>query len=355
MQSKRNNIIFLVPGFPKDETDTTCIPILQNYIFYYNKYNPDYNIAVIAFQYPFKKGIYKWNGVDVYAAGGKNRKSLFKLLTWIRVVFFFLRIHFNNQTTVIHSFWLNECAFIGQLINWMFKTNHISTIVGQDCLASNKYLSLLNFSKIKVTALSSFAADKFYQSTNRKVAKVISIGIDSENFTSPLSDRPSIDIIGVGNLHAIKNFRLFIEVIEGLKVEFPGIRCKIIGNGGEYPLLAELIKDFQLENNIELTGELPRKKVLEIMADSSILLHTSTHEGQGYVFEEALYSGMSVVAFRVGNLQQGPKVSLCTDSFEMKEALRHFLLNPPVRERLILNSMLKSIEEYNKLYFPSYQ
>jgi len=351
MRLKENNIVFLTPGFPKDEMDTNCIPILQNYILYYKKYNPDKNIAVIAFQYPFKRSVYKWNNIEVYAAGGKNRKGIFKLITWITVVFFFWQIHLRHKTNVIHSFWLTECAFVGQILSALFSVSLLATILGQDCLPSNKYLPYLRFSKMKVIASSSFAANKFQESTSKESSATISIGIDIENFTSPPSIIPSFDIVGVGNLHAIKNFSLFIEIIHELKKEFPTIRCKIIGNGEEYPLLTQLIKKNQSEKNIELAGELPRKKVLEIMAASSILLHTSVHEGQGYVFEEALYSGMSIVAMKVGNLESGEKVKLCKNKTELTEAIRQLLTTPPKRERVLFHSMEESIKKYNELYF----
>ena len=51
----QNSIVFLVPGFPENEKDTTCIPALQLYVKHFNSVNQYLNIIVIAFQYTYKK------------------------------------------------------------------------------------------------------------------------------------------------------------------------------------------------------------------------------------------------------------------------------------------------------------
>ncbi|MBI2268926.1 MAG: glycosyltransferase family 4 protein [Bacteroidetes bacterium] len=352
MRSIKKNIVFLVPGFPKDENDINCIPIMQNYILYYTRLNPEVNVSVISFQYPFKKKKYRWHTIHVYAIGGGNKKGVFRIRTWLRVITTFTFLYLKNSgQTVIHSFWLTECAFIGQYIRKLFGLNHVSTIVGQDPLPSNKYLRYLNFSKLKIVALSVFAAEKFKLTTNRNADQVISIGLDTENFKTPPSAKPAIDILGVGNLHAIKNYSLFIEIVAQLVSSFPELKCVIIGNGEEYHLLQKSIEEHGLDKNVKLKGELKRNEVIELMADSRILLHPSVHEGQGYVFEEALYSGMYVVANKVGNVEPGEKIRVCESKDQMVEQLNLLLKSKPDRQRLLIQSMEDSVSKFNTLYF----
>ena len=84
MVEKKKTVIILTPGFAKDEQDTNCIPTLQQYVSTLSEMRPDIKLHVIAFQYPFKEGHYKWKGIDVYSAGGKG--SLYsRLATWRRV------------------------------------------------------------------------------------------------------------------------------------------------------------------------------------------------------------------------------------------------------------------------------
>lgn len=352
MRSIKKNIVFLVPGFPEDENDINCIPIMQNYILHYTRLNPEVNVSVIAFQYPFKKEKYRWHTINIRAIGGANKKGVFRIRTWLRVITAFTLLYLKNSgRTAIHSFWLTECAFIGQYIAKLYGVNHVSTIVGQDPLPSNKYLKYLNFSKIRVVALSAFAAEKFKLTTNRNVDQIISIGLDTENFKTHPSEEPTIDILGVGNLHAIKNYSLFIEIVAQLVSSFPGLKCVIIGNGEEYQLLQKSIEEYGLNKNIELKGALKRNEVIELMADSRILLHPSVHEGQGYVFEEALYSGMYVVAHKVGNIEPGEKIRICKSKDQMVEQLSLLLKSKPDRQRLLIQSMEDSVSKFNTLYF----
>ncbi|HKC69458.1 MAG TPA: glycosyltransferase family 4 protein [Bacteroidia bacterium] len=353
MNESTKHIVFFTPGFPANEQDVNCIPILQSYVLHYYRRNINRNvkISVITFQYPFQKKQYQWNNIDVYAIGGCNKKGLRRIQTWLQVLYRFKQLNKTNKVTAIHSFWLTQCAFVGQLISSLFKIKHISTIVGLDALPGNKYIKLINLKKTTIVALSDFVAKKFKETTNKNVHRIISIGLDTENFTTNISDNPTIDILGVGNLHAIKNYSLFIEIVEELVKTFPNLKSMIIGNAEEFNMLKNLIASKRLDKNINLAGELPRHKVLDIMADSKLFLHPSVHEGQGYVFAEALYSGMTVVAFKVGNLVNSARVFTCNNKTEMIENLTALLGKKSDRKRVLMQDMQETVSAFNNLYF----
>lgn len=351
MHLNNKHIVFLTPGFPKNEEDVNCIPILQNYILYYHKSNPDVKVSVITFHYPFKKTLYKWNDIDVYSIGGANKKGIHRINYWLQVLLCLKKLHAKNKISAIHSFWLTQCAFVGQIASKWLKVKHICTIVGLDTMPGNRYLKLIDFKRNTIVALSGFVAEKFKQTTGKQVRQIISIGLDTESFKPEISVNPTIEILGVGNLHALKNYTLFIEVIEDLVQVFPQLKSLLIGTGEELDMLRNLVSSKGLTKNINLVGKLPRNKVLEIMTDSKLFLHTSVHEGQGYVFEEALYSGMSIVAFNVGNLVPSKRVMLCEDKPEMVKAIILLLNNKPDRNRMLIQSMEDTISKFNTLYF----
>lgn len=56
------NILVLIPGFPKDEDDFLCVPPMQNYFLKYKEICQYTKFTVFAFQYPFEKRDYNWNG-----------------------------------------------------------------------------------------------------------------------------------------------------------------------------------------------------------------------------------------------------------------------------------------------------
>jgi glycosyltransferase involved in cell wall biosynthesis len=340
----------LVPGFPKDEEDTECLPLLQNYIFYFSKSRPAIQIAVIAFQYPYFVGKYKWNNIAVYSAGGKNKRRVFRILAWVRAVYYFLRLRRQLNVAVIHSFWLDECTFVGQYLAKAFKIKHVATIGGQEVKPSNRYLKYFDFARLTITCWSRFSADDFQKVTGQKVDKIIPIGLDHQRFEAiaPTQFR-KIDVLGVGSLVPIKNFELFVEIVSELAAEFPELEVKIIGDGPQYQNLKELIpKKFQ--DKIQLLGKLSRRQVMNYMAQSKILLHTSSHESQGYVFMEALYCGMTVVSFDVGYQGQTGKAIRCLSKEEMLANLRKLLKQRLNHDRVLLKPIEETVAEFSKLY-----
>src|SRR5690242_6686422 len=106
MSEAKKTVVILTPGFAKDEQDTTCLPFLQDYISVLIKVRPDINLQVVAFQYPYKEGNYKWNGVSAYSSGGKNSNYISRLFCWHRVLKQLKKINKDSGIAVIHSFWL---------------------------------------------------------------------------------------------------------------------------------------------------------------------------------------------------------------------------------------------------------
>lgn len=346
----RYHVVFLVPGFPKDKNDTECIPAVQNYILYFAKLNPEIRVTVMAFQYPFSAGKYRWHHIDVYAAGGRNRRRWFRALTWMRVVYAFFRLARKTDIVVIHSFWLEECAYVGQYLARAFKIKHVASIGGQDAKPTNRFLKRLDFSRLTLTAGSQFAAAILHAATHRQVEKIIPLGLDHRQFgTIPATASRPIDILGVGSLIPLKNFALFVEIISVLTTAFPELQAQIIGDGPQKQYLEHLIQQ-HVPNNIQLLGQLPRRDVITHMTQSKILLHTSSYESQGYVFIEALYCGMTVVSFDVGYLGQTGKACKCNDKHEMIAKLQELLNQPLAFDQILLKPVEETVQEFLEAY-----
>ena len=86
IMNAEKHILFLTPGFPKDEEDTACLTYFQNFIKAFVTQNETWKLTVISLHYPFEKKEYFWNGVAVIAMGGKNRHWLKKIALWDQVV-----------------------------------------------------------------------------------------------------------------------------------------------------------------------------------------------------------------------------------------------------------------------------
>lgn len=323
MNERKKTVVILTPGFPQDEQDTTCMPFLQDFCTSFIKLYPQYNLRIVAFQYPHKRGHYVWKGLEVYSAAGKSKKNAGRFLVWNRVWKELKRIRKKDGIDVIHSLWLTECTLIGQRFATKHNIKQVAYAIGQEVLKTNRYLRLLDFNKMKVVAMSQALADKLKASTGFETKDIIASGVDMSKIVT--STHKTIDIIGVGALIELKNYSLFIDVIHELKKDFPSIKASIIGKGEQELQLMEQAKKYDLTKNIDFIGEVAHKEVFSYLSKSRIFLHTSSYEGQSTVMMEALAAGLTVVCFDVGRLNAEGKVIVCKDKNGMVQQLKKLL------------------------------
>jgi len=336
MSDRPKTLVILSPGFPKDEADSTCVPPQQIFVKKLKQTFPQLNIVVLAFQYPFFKGEYQWNGVRVVAFGGENKGRVHRLRNWIRVWLHLRKLNKQHHLIGLLSFWMGECALIGSKFAKRNELKHFSWILGQDAKLWNKYFKLIKPQGESLIALSDFIAKEFNANYNVRPAYVIPVGIDPSMFEIPVGDERDIDVLGAGSLIPLKQYYLFVDAIRYLKDDFPGIRAVICGNGPEFEPLQTLIKTLHLEDNVELMGELPHNEVLKLMQRTKIFVHTAAYEGLGIVCLEALYAGAQVVSF-VHPMDAAIKNWYFTDvPGYMLKVVRDLLENPVVDRSPIL-------------------
>ncbi len=296
MNRDNRTLIILTPGFPKDETDTTCLPFLQNFVRELKVQFPKLQIIILALDYPFVKSEYRWNNLRVVPFNGWKKRRMFKLVAWL----FFLRklkkIAQEDKPVGILSFWCGECCFLGNQFARKNNLKHYCWIQGQDAKSENKYVSRISPRAGELIAVSDFIQMEFGKNHKIIPGRVIPVGINPREFSTeqPVRD---IDVLGVGSLIPLKQYHIFIEAIYQLKKYFPEIHAVICGQGPEAIELKKLIEMYELKKNVTLSGELSHPEVLQIMKRSKVFLHTSRYEGISLVCQEALYAGCQVISF----------------------------------------------------------
>jgi len=360
------HLLILTPGFPKDEGDTPCIPPLQSYLLSLKELYPEIQITVISFQYPFINRVYDWNGIKVHAVAGKNKRGFGKLATWWKVIRYAQEIIKQQPVDLIHSFWLGECTYVGNQIRKSKGIPHVNTVMGQDAKGSNSYLKYLNVSAdTQLVVLSPYQAEILERSIKRTPEMMIPWGIIPSDFPKEEpSQKRDIDLLGVGSLIPLKNYRLLVKLVKEVKPQYPEIKCCIVGSGSEEHALKRLIHEWELEDNITLTGRVTREEVLKYMKRSQILVHPSLYESYGYIFPEALYSGMYSLSFKVGiapsELANGkfldpvfgthPKWKVAEDEADMLRLLYELLEMPKDFQRGQVHMMEDAVKAYMYLY-----
>ncbi len=343
------HIVLLTPGFAMNEDDTTCIPTLQAYVESFISIHPEIKLSIITFQYPFFYKKYTWKSVEVYSCGGKNRKLPFKLIIWNRALKFFKQINKSCKVDSIHSFWLFDCALIGNRLAKKTRLPHTITLMGQDAKPDNKYLRWIDLSKCTTVCLSENHKAIFEKTSGISTSKIIPWGVNPADFQFSLNQSREIDIIGIGSFIELKNYILFIKIIEELKHSKEDIQVLLIGGGVQHEMLQHEIIKSGLRDNIRIMGQLPRPEVLKWMGKSKILLHTSVYESQGYVFFEAMQLGLKIVSFNIGSAKAYRNWFVANNKDEMKEALLRFLsasTDVEIEQPPLIN---ETVQEYYKL------
>ena len=341
------HILVITPGFPANGNDTDCIPPMQEYFRHLMDTDSPIKISVVSIHYPYSKSVYSWKNITVYPCGGRSAVQPKRLIYWLGAIYLALKINKETRVNLIHSFWLSETALIGFLLSKLFRVRHINTMMGQDVKVENKYLKFLPLDSIIKIAVSEFQSKVFYNSTGNKHDYIIPWGI--EELSKGNYERDT-DIIGVGALIPVKNFKLFVNIIAELKKVFPSIKCLLIGEGNERLEIEILIEKNKLKDNILLTGHIAREEVLDYMRQSKILLHTSLFESFGYVIEEALVLGCYVVCSNVGCARESNKVLIMNGVDEIVPAVINILKNNPDYSPELLYPISETVSSYLDLY-----
>jgi glycosyltransferase involved in cell wall biosynthesis len=293
---KDDVFIILSPGFPKDEHDSTCLPAQQSFVLALKKTFPAITIIVVAMEYPFSETPYEWHGIHILPLNGYEQTGWRKLLLWKKTRDLLKKIHHQHKVIGLLSFWAGQCAFIGQGFAKKHAIPHYTWILGQDAKKNNRYMRWLRSSPQSLIAISDFIAVQVQQHYGKMPSHIIPYGIDPEEFPKEKSTR-TIDILGTGSLIPLKQYDVFIDCIDALRKDFPGIYVEICGKGPEEKKLLAHRPSLISENNISIRGELSHAAVLAKMRSSKIFLHTSNYEGFSSACLEALYAGCEVVSF----------------------------------------------------------
>ncbi len=296
MKGNSQTLVILTPGFPKDETDSTCLPLQQSLLLTISKKYPTIQLIILSFQYPFTESLYTWNGIRVKSFGGKNKPGIQRWLLWQKIKTELRLIHEQNKIVGILSFWCGECALLGSRFAAKHRLIHRCWILGQDAKIGNKYVKRIKPYTRELIALSDFVAGEMEKNHRIRPFTIIPPGIDPGMFPSNGSEK-TIDILGAGSLIPLKRFDIFVELVAEIRKEIPLLRVAICGEGPERKKLEEQISLLGLKETIILTGELPHIELLKLMQQTKIFLHTSSYEGFGMVCLEALYAKAKVISF----------------------------------------------------------
>ncbi|GGB41524.1 glycosyltransferase family 4 protein [Fictibacillus barbaricus] len=268
----------------------------------------------------------------------------------LRVVLLLLLI----RLTILQSF---QCIY----------TKHNVTILEKQ--APVLFVLLLNKFVTKVITVSHFERNHLIElGVHRQNITTIYNGVDLKQFQYQ-DKRPEL-VFKVGILARIseeKNHALFIEIANRLKHK-ANIEFYVAGDGPDYRIIKDKIKNANLEQKVKLLGNIEKPE--NFIREMDVLLLTSKREVFPMVVLEAMAVGTPMISIDKGGIKEAiinnetgiliPEHSVemfCTKIKELEQN-KHLRLNlirkarQKVMREFSLNSMItKTFEEYGRYHF----
>ncbi|MDD3977830.1 MAG: glycosyltransferase family 4 protein [Methanomicrobium sp.] len=147
----------------------------------------------------------------------------------------------------------------------------------------------------------------FFLKQNIKNACYISNGVDidclkrEDNCRSSLSE---FKYLFVGRLEDQKGLKYLFQATKKLSNKISNFKVIIVGDGSIYHYLAELVKSYEIDNEIEFAGRVGSEKLKEIYHSCDVFVLPSIWEGMPLTLLEAFACGLPVIVTDVGEISQ---------------------------------------------------
>jgi glycosyltransferase involved in cell wall biosynthesis len=193
-------------------------------------------------------------------------------------------------------------SWIGMTAARFLGTGFSMTLHGSDLLLHGAFLD------VKLAACTFCATVSEYNRQfilprypNSKTKVVVTrMGVEIPNVVTPPrrwdSAQPSLNMLSVGRLHAVKDHAFLVRACARLAAEGVRFHCSIAGDGPERRALELLIQECGLNQQVTLLGHVAREHVSSLYEQADIVVLTSRSEGIPLVLMEAMAQGKIVVA-----------------------------------------------------------
>jgi len=134
--------------------------------------------------------------------------------------------------------------------------------------------------------------------------EVVYNGTDTDFFVPGSPQNQTSTILLVGTMLAGKGQELILRAVARIKDSYPGLRIRMIGEGGDRDRFAELAEALGIRNSVDFEGKRSRSEVAEAMRTCTIFALPSRFEGLGCVYLEAMACGKPVIGCRGQGIEE---------------------------------------------------
>jgi len=176
---------------------------------------------------------------------------------------------------------------------------------------------------------------EFINKTNPKTEVLkINNGIEITEFKRNKTPLHEFNILINSRLVVQKNIHLVIEAMGSIKNL--DINLKIIGEGGEFARLEDLITNLKIQNRVKMIGKVENNLISEYLKTSNLFIQASDYEGLPHSILEAINYEVPILSTEVGG---------CKDLLDSGD--RGFIISSPQNKQQIAEKIDYIYENYD--------
>jgi glycosyltransferase involved in cell wall biosynthesis len=176
--------------------------------------------------------------------------------------------------------------------------------------------------------------------------------VNIAQYSLPSQDVSPGPVIGhLGRLKKYKSVEHLLHAFAIVKLEIPGAKLKIIGDGDHRPALQKLASDLGLEKDVQFTGYLSQAEKVHQLHQLSVAVNCSAKEGWGLTVIEANACGVPVVASDVPGLRDSvvdEKTGLLYEFGNIEQLAQKIML--VLRDENLRNRMRQNAIEWGRSF-----
>jgi len=222
------------------------------------------------------------------------------------------QIHCVKPIDVIHAHAALPCGHAASLLSRRLRIPFVITLHGLDVF-NTCFQGGISAARRRKVSVDVYGAGRTVICISGKVQEtlktgtpaeisstVVYNGVNADLFSpSPVELGPvDPEILIVGNLLRGKGHELVLRAIGKLRPSFPRLRCRIIGEGPDGGRFEALVRELDIESQVEFAGRQSRSEVADAMRRCSVFVLPSRNEGLGCVYLEAMSCGKPVIGCR---------------------------------------------------------
>lgn len=267
---------------------------------------------------------------------------------------------------VVHVQWPIPNGLGALFLKWIYNIPYVSTVYGEEVYLSMRYhvTYILKFLLIGSSNIITISNATFKASLNIGLSEnkldIIPFGVDT-SFYKPLDvdkDEEIFQILSVGYLIERKGFMYLISSIKEVLKEHKNIRLRIVGSGPQEQQIKNHISKLNLENHVEIIGNISDEDLLNMYNSSDLFILPSiidsqgNTEGLGVVLIEAMACGVPVIGSNIGGItdiiQDGENGLLTSqkDVIGISKSIIKLIEDPDLREKISYNGYKRVQENF---------